>query len=285
MTKNKKLIRFEKKHPRPDQIGITQLYRFTKFDDLHPEYLEDLLVNLKLYHSLPEKFNDPFECKPHWNWPKTANKVKAVRKRLARVAKDRGKKRKDADQFAAIAMRDKDKLQDAIRRSAIKNYQKLRICSYSSSIDNILLWSHYADSHKGICIEFDSTKLPTSISMKVHYQDEYPKIEYPLPSDVTGFIPVLTKSTAWKYEQEFRSILVAEAENQPLNDGTSFLLSRNTITNIYLGAEITDSHKEYILELIGRSNINPQIWVATLSNNTYSIDFQKLNSIKGDAAL
>jgi hypothetical protein len=31
----------------------------------------------------------------------------------------------------------------------------LGLCCFSRSIDNYLLWSHYADSHKGVCLGFD----------------------------------------------------------------------------------------------------------------------------------
>jgi len=52
-----------------------------------------------------------------------------------------------------------------------KNHEKLRkssldkyggIIALSSRWDSILMWSHYANNHKGYCIGFDSKKLVDS---------------------------------------------------------------------------------------------------------------------------
>lgn len=33
-----------------------------------------------------------------------------------------------------------------------------RISCFSKRYDSILMWSHYASSHEGVCIEFDETR-------------------------------------------------------------------------------------------------------------------------------
>ena len=33
--------------------------------------------------------------------------------------------------------------------------KKVRICSLSKTYDNALMWAHYADEHKGCCIEVE----------------------------------------------------------------------------------------------------------------------------------
>ena len=58
--------KFNKDHPHPDSVGIESLFKFYKFDKNHLEYLKNLFIDGKLYHSSPEEFNDPFECKPHY---------------------------------------------------------------------------------------------------------------------------------------------------------------------------------------------------------------------------
>jgi Protein of unknown function (DUF2971) len=277
MLKTKKDLEFEEKHPFPDEAGVNSLYKFTKVNDQHPEYLESLLIDLTLHHSLPETFNDPFECKPHWKWPTTAKEVREVRKRLVVVARKQGNSRKDAETFASTSMQDRETLETAILSSTVKGYRNLRICSYSTSNKNILLWSHYADSHKGICIGFDANRPPIAVSMKVHYQDDYPEIEYPLAKGAKGFVPALTKSTSWAYEQEFRSILVPTAPDQPPHNETSFFLEAETITNIYLGANISDAHRDFVLSLVARSRITPQVWQSVISSNSFSISFRQVH--------
>jgi Protein of unknown function (DUF2971) len=237
-----------------------------------------LLVSRLLYHSLPDTFNDPFECRPHWKWPNSATEVRAIRQRLYRVAKSRGASKKEAESFCSKCMQSPDTLGDTILDSVIKNFGKIRICSYTTSNTNILLWSHYADSHRGLCVEFDSSKAPIGMSMKVHYQDEYPHLQYPLPDGTRGLETVLTKSSHWSYEDEFRSILGPKTENQPKNDGESFYLPSAAVTNIFCGAAMRTESKDAIAKFAELSDFKPAIWHASLSKSSFSVTFERVNA-------
>lgn len=277
MNKPDTLETFKAKHPFPDGAGISKLYKYFRFDDEHPEYLSNLLIGNKLYHSLPENFNDPFECKPHWSWPEQPKKIAAIRERLNSVARNNGMNRKEAEQFATKCFSDKEEFAKQLKRIVAKNYRDNRICSFTTSKENILLWSHYGDSHRGLCVEFDATLLPISSAMKVHYQDEYPAIEYPLPQDARGFAAMLIKAKAWEYENEFRSFLIPIAPQQHPNDRESFLLSGNEITGIYLGAEISEKHKEQVMKLAQGTNQAKRIYQAELSKSAFALEFRLLD--------
>ncbi len=36
----------------------------------------------------------------------------------------------------------------------------MKICSFCATIEPVSMWSHYADSHQGFCMEYDVAKLP-----------------------------------------------------------------------------------------------------------------------------
>jgi hypothetical protein len=36
----------------------------------------------------------------------------------------------------------------------------LKVCSFSATGKSIIMWSHYADQHRGFCIEYDTESLP-----------------------------------------------------------------------------------------------------------------------------
>lgn len=253
------LEEFDKNHPHPDIAGIESLFKFSKFDDAHIEYLSDLFVDGKLYHSLPEYFNDPFECKPHFNWPNNPSKVRDIRKHLIKAATQRGHTRKSAESLISKNMSRPGFIQETIYNSTQKIFSEIRICSFTSKKENLLFWSHYADSHKGFCVEYDASILPISYAYKVQYKDEYPAVIYPIPANALGFIPALIKSKAWEYEEEFRIIFVPEAMRQPRNDGVSLILNGNEIKNVYLGANMADSNKKVLIELIDRGPFHPGI--------------------------
>lgn len=77
---------------------------------------------------------------------------------------------------------------------------------------NELLWAHYANSHKGFCIEYDLDKLDACITdgieyrIDVVYQENKPTISPDEPTDKKIKKAFSTKSLAWVYENEFRLI-------------------------------------------------------------------------------
>ena len=86
---------------------------------------------------------------------------------------------------------------------------KSGIISFSESWDNPVIWSHYAESHKGICLGFD---VRMDLPEKVEYVSDRKGIS-PL-SAVVGSDDfealrgmTATKYAHWEYEKEWRIIL------------------------------------------------------------------------------
>jgi len=275
MTEAQDLEEFNKDHPHPDIAGIVSLFKFSKFDVNNIEYLRDLFVGGKIYHSVPKDFNDPFECKPHYNWPNNPSKVRDIRKHLINVAVKNVHSRKSAVSLISKNMSRPGFIQEAIYNSIQRTFSEIRISSFTTKKENLLFWSHYADSHKGFCVEYDSTVLPIFYAFKVQYKDEYPETNYPSPPNALGFKPVLIKSRAWEYEEEYRIIFVPEAVRQPRNDGTSLILNGKEIKNIYFGANMADDNKQILVEMIESGPFNPGLWDVSLSKSSFKLEFNE----------
>lgn len=89
---------------------------------------------------------------------------------------------------------------------SLKN--KYGISCFSNNYNEILMWSHYADNHNGICIEVeidDNLCSENQIKIKdIEYQDN---IQMLLKDDdtTTDAIELLSKKiTKWDYEKEVR---------------------------------------------------------------------------------
>jgi len=73
-----------------------------------------------------------------------------------------------------------------------------------------LIWSHYADRHRGVCLGFDVRR---TILATVEYEDDRLREDLPDDPDPAALDPDLqarlarTKSHHWKYEQEVRVFL------------------------------------------------------------------------------
>ena len=110
-------------------------------------------------------------------------------------------------------------------------------CCFSERRDSLLMWAHYADSHKGICLQFkyDSAKLPAgSLFKKMHYSTHYPKLDAARIVELEQTL-LLTKSTDWMYEKEWR--FVAPPETYKEIDGFDGLVGSSPfiLQKIYLG--------------------------------------------------
>lgn len=101
-----------------------------------------------------------------------------------------------------------------------KRLSQFGICCFSEISDNILMWSHYSDCHKGIVIEFDKLLLdqslydlnPDSVMSvidKVNYSKVFPlvKMDSDLKKTADSIKAVsFTKSLDWAYEKEVRIV-------------------------------------------------------------------------------
>lgn len=100
---------------------------------------------------------------------------------------------------------------------------KLGIFSLSKTYSDELLWAHYANSHKGFCIEYDLDQLlskqnPKHLFFDIQYSDKIPNLDFSqflsqnnpdiLMQKMLGY-----KSQRWEYERELRII----TENQGTN--------------------------------------------------------------------
>lgn len=100
-----------------------------------------------------------------------------------------------------------------------------RIACFSENVDSILMWSHYADSHKGFVLEYDfrpilSNPIKNVLIAPVVYDEErldvssyvaweflhLLKVNSKNPDIASHLKVALHKSSAWAYEKEWRLI-------------------------------------------------------------------------------
>lgn len=125
---------------------------------------------------------------------------------------------------------------------------------------NRLMWSHYAESHTGFCVEYDfSEAIPSVLSnlpVPVFYSSERPLVPWKAALENTSeniaeactelMLGLLTKDSAWEYENEWR-ILLHSTENPHLK--------MPKISCVYLGAAISEDHKRAVLDIALQKNI------------------------------
>ena len=125
------------------------------------------------------------------------------------------------DQY--IAMRARRLKEDAWLKFRELDYLGTYVGCLSSQCDSTLMWSHYADYNRGICVEYDFNQFPQDHLLRkaifpVYYSEnpidlmdliadeKHEVYEYPL--DAAVLCTALNKAVPWRYEQEWRLVLV-----------------------------------------------------------------------------
>ena len=129
-----------------------------------------------------------------------------------------------------------------------------RISCLSTNNSNILMWSHYANKHQGICIKYNIAKLLTEkdiIFKKTEYIQTMPQPQSGFHlelSDTTTIIDAFTqKHESWEYEEEYKLIV--------RTDKDSPVLKKCDIEAIYLGKDISPEDAEFIKNTVKNTDI------------------------------
>lgn len=124
----------------------------------------------------------------------------------------------------------------------VEGKKKLRICAFSKDRKNILLWAHYADGFKGVCIEVDlkERKLVDYETVAVEYSSH--RVSFSNNArrlvDEMPRIILSKKSSVWKYEKEVRTL----SRDEYIHDGVS-------IKSVLLGIRTPKILKEAIFRI------------------------------------
>ena len=136
----------------------------------------------------------------------------------------------------------------------IKKLKKgVRICSLSTSKDNALLWAHYANEHKGCCIEVEVAEDLSWKRIDVNYCSSFPILRSGQSDDEIIDMLFRTKSDYWSYEDEVRFV-----KRLPLSkDGKPHKANLPVkVKKIYLGVRVTTEEKDRIVRIVNAIDSN-----------------------------
>ena len=182
------------------------VYRYLK-PDICRNYLDAYLLDSFFWLSSPADFNDPFDMNANLT---LGNDPAALRKRYVGLAKTYmpSANRQMRRQEVAARMRQPTRELSNNKSFLDKHTQEIGVLCFSEESLNLLMWSHYADQHKGFALQFDvarDVKTMLRIS-KVDYSNSFPLIDYSaLPTGLEAVF--LRKHPGWMYECEWRMII------------------------------------------------------------------------------
>ena len=138
---------------------------------------------------------------------------------------------------------------EAVTRDTLSRLwaERIGVLCLSEDHTNLLMWAHYADSHRGICVGFDSShsffcrRIARDDELrqlrKLSYSKDRPHIEL---VNAVGFSDFLTKSMDWSYEREWRMLMPLEDANVTVPGNprpiSLFNVAPSAVTKIFIGA-------------------------------------------------
>jgi hypothetical protein len=114
---------------------------------------------------------------------------------------------------------------------------------FSTKPDNVLMFSHYADNHRGICVGFYTQRLIDSLStMNTPLRADIRPVWYlskipTLSLDIQPALCATYKCDIWSYEHEFRIFMV---KGSSLSVSGLFFFDREAIAEVIYGCQATD---------------------------------------------
>lgn len=237
-------------------------YLYKYFSNL--DFAYDALINKRVHFELPSEYNDIFDSAIIAD-DKNLNRApyhrglmnqivfvfhrdfkKQISNILESIEDDKYTILKLFDLFVEkgvpnqIVNRAKQELLKKMKNARASNN---KITCFSECNDSLLMWAHYADNLRGVCLCFDTEKDPSFFSNahKVNYSK--------YRTDSGNFECYFTKALDWSYEQEWR--IVVDMQDDYINTNSCVaiifgeqieLFNENKISESDLMLKALDNH-------------------------------------------
>jgi hypothetical protein len=246
-----------------DYIPQGSIYKYTSV-----EAAVATLQNTSFKFSCPLDFNDPFDCNISiLEFSKTRSSIQEAKKALDLTVARRNVKREWIREF-----NNPGNFQRVYRHIAKEKIEKSKVTCFSKRYDNTLMWSHYANQHKGVCLEFNGSMHPSEILergkatiLNVNY-DRKEIINYNKNKEQAIVDLFTRKSSDWKYEEEVRIIVMDDSQFHKFN--------KSFFTGLIFGCRIVDEEKQKVLDILKEKGYN--IPVKRALRGKYKLEFRDL---------
>jgi hypothetical protein len=227
-----------------------KLYKYRKFDPFSVQ----ILAGPTTYYSSPIHFNDPLDCDPTIDLDVDTVRLHALchhfmvssgmlqeheasasisrfreESQYPYMDEDREPTADEIEEYFRVS------LSNEVKALLDAEFRKEGVLSLAETWDCPLMWSHYADGHRGICIEYDTLDLPHPRLAPVDYSgrrsikaSDLAAWKLDARSQARENIRqsyFFCKASQWEYEREWRDL---SERNGQLDEGYR-------ISSVYFG--------------------------------------------------
>ena len=156
-------------------------------------------------------------------------------------------------------------IEDAIRRQQKKTGI---LCLTTKNNDN-LMWAHYADSHQGICIQYDILQdpVPFFFPKKVDYDTHTIRFNY-IKDQAPATEALFHKHSDWAYEEEYRIVKISTHGLCPV--------SPLAVREIIFGCKMLPEDRQEIIDLCRNKGYRHIHFAEVQKGKDYQLSIQPL---------
>jgi Protein of unknown function (DUF2971) len=228
---------------------------FYKFNAGSQEAMEGFILNSTAYLASPRQFNDPFDLRAHLELQGNfSEQVRFLARSIRRRVPGAANQPRQATAQAAELVRT-GQYMATLRGAFEQTADAFGVACFAaadprnartSGPRDILMWSHYAREHQGLCFQFHTRRSPGFFSQarKVSYEKDLVRINW---SDRAGrgdkvFAALFQKAEVWRHENEFRIA-------RPDRARTVERFKEQGLVGIVFGCRASDSVVDAVLDL------------------------------------
>ena len=225
------------------------LFKYRDWDD---NYHRRLLTRNELYFASTLQFNDPFDSALPFRFDESElskeNIFLKIRELVMQENPDLSEAEIEEKAFEhqqAERIKDPDHIKKVGEDTVADIGRIYGVVSLSETSDDILMWSHYSNSHSGFCIGFNSKRLfelAKGKLMAISYKDQYPHLSiFDHPLERMRKLTTV-KSAYWSYEKEYRLSKTHYARQ-------TLKIPSELIVEIILGCKMSQETKFELLKI------------------------------------
>ncbi|MGE0568700.1 MAG: DUF2971 domain-containing protein [Bacteroidia bacterium] len=252
------------------------LYKYRSWTD---PYQKSILTEQEIFLSSPRRFNDPYDCRIPVRYDLMTDEEMIERNADMFAVVNPNMPNSEIQILAKKAFDDetlwcKSKLAKQGEDYFEKLHGTVGVVSLSSIRNNTLMWSHYADSHRGFCVGFHSELLFDTghfgSGQKVDYCDELPVI---LPTREDGLQivkQIYSKESKWEYEKEYRLTTMHSADK-------AVKIQIEAYKEVILGGRMLKEQKDEIISVIKNQLPHVEIYQVQYPGEAFDIEIIPVN--------
>ncbi len=247
-----------------------RLYKYRQVD----MFTSDIFCRGVLWFSRPSAFNDPYDCVPVFD---TTVDREGFRQHLMSGWEETYPHWTPAELTEYVNMQ--VALSWPLNEARVERYkhdfkqrlESIGVFSASARNDSVLMWSHYADNHRGICLELDPSAVPPNVQFhRTQYQAKRPVINLFRDRREANRLAAGVKSCEWEYEQEWRLVLEKTKSTPPFP--CEITLPEGMLKGVILGERIDDADRQRVQEWCSLLPVRPKIYQAGLDVSEFKVN-------------